>query len=337
MASRSSLPDRNQPCRAEWTRYGSAMQPDAWSTLDEIHAALGRFTAAIPGWETPAGYGIGIMDAGDSRQAAFPVVNVGAHRLPAVVMSTVLKHVSGTAAYRFGPAEFDDALAQLAPAEACTDEQHPNLWSWRELRATGAPEFVAVFVGSFDDPALDPVDRVFRRRVRQDHAVTIAGGWQRLLQEQFRAIEAGLDEAVGRRSEAELRHTAPGSPNSIAWLTWHIARSFDRNISEVAGETQRWMLHGWADQFDLPADRSNTGYQHTIEQVRAFPTIGADVLLAYLDTVMAMVERYLNNAPDDDLTRLSESPSRAISAPVSERLTEELGEGFQHLGQINLI
>lgn len=78
------------------------MASNTWSTLGEIFAAPDRFTSAIPGWADPAAYGVGVLTPGGSSLADFPVVNIGAHRI-----------------------EFDDAIARLTPAEACTDEQYP--------------------------------------------------------------------------------------------------------------------------------------------------------------------------------------------------------------------
>lgn len=111
---------------------------------------------------------------------------------------------------------------------------------------------------------------------------------------------------------------------------------YDRNISEVAGQEQRWIAHGWHARFGLAADPNDTGYNHTAEQAADFPAVPADTILAYHDAVVSMIEQYLNSALPDDLVRVSTSPTRDPSSTVAERLTKEVSEGFQHLGQIQI-
>lgn len=119
---------------------------ERWETTDEIAAARQRFEAAIPGWAAPAAYGIGrLVD----DQVEFVRINVGQHPLPAVVLATVCGHRAGSASYRLDSAALRQAIALLAPAEACTAYQHPNLAAWRRLDGElGAAEpAVVVFVG----------------------------------------------------------------------------------------------------------------------------------------------------------------------------------------------
>jgi hypothetical protein len=105
---------------------------ERWTTPEEIAAARERMEAAIDGYERPAAYALG--QAGEDGAAAgdvFPLVNSGANFLPAVVLATVCGHVRGTATYVLDEQRLQRAIDLLAPAEACTDYEHPNLVAWR--------------------------------------------------------------------------------------------------------------------------------------------------------------------------------------------------------------
>ena len=58
------------------------------------------------------------------------------------------------------------AVRALAPAEAATHWDHPNLWSWRQLLvgADADSTFLAFYVSDIDDPVFDDRDSTFRSR-----------------------------------------------------------------------------------------------------------------------------------------------------------------------------
>jgi hypothetical protein len=140
---------------------------EQWSTKEDIAAALARFESAVPGWEAPHAYGIGLATEDDT---VFPVINVRAHYLPAVVLARVCGHRCGSAVYRLSAERLDQVIEMLAPAEACADYEHPNLQAWRRIRkAIGdtAEYAVAVFVGHISDPVTDTHDARFRFRLSE--------------------------------------------------------------------------------------------------------------------------------------------------------------------------
>jgi hypothetical protein len=119
---------------------------ERWETTEEIAAARQRFEAAIPGWVPPMAYGIGRLAGG---RVEFARINVGDHPLPASVLATVVGHRAGSASYRLDSAGLARAIELLAPAEACTAYDHPNLAAWRWLRSVlgEGGVAVAIFVG----------------------------------------------------------------------------------------------------------------------------------------------------------------------------------------------
>ena len=134
-----------------------------WTTDEDLMAARLRFAEGLPGYEQPVAYGVGRVDDGE---LVFGHVNRpdGQHLLPAVVLASVCGHSSGTATYVLTADQMADAVARLAPAEAATHWDHPNLWSWRTLVNGGSSDstYVVIFVQNLDDPAVDEYDVQFR-------------------------------------------------------------------------------------------------------------------------------------------------------------------------------
>ncbi|MFE6647525.1 inositol monophosphatase family protein [Nocardioides sp. NPDC057772] len=151
-----------------------------WKTMDEILAARTRFETAIEGWTPPQAHGVGLRPstATTHEPEHFPLVNAYGHRLPAVVMATVVGHKNGTAAYRLSKEQLERAIELISPAEAYTDYDHPNLWSWRDrlipaLDEDPEAEVVAVFIGDEPEEHHDPAIDAFRKAF-PDEAVAIA-------------------------------------------------------------------------------------------------------------------------------------------------------------------
>ena len=137
-----------------------------WTTTEEIAAARERMEDAIDGYERPVAYALGLTVAGDPG-AVFPLVNRGTNFLPAVVLATVCGHVRGTATYVLDGQRLQEAIDLLAPAEACTAYDHPNLAAWRRVRAEVAErpdvQVVAVFLGDLQPSPTDgPHERLLR-------------------------------------------------------------------------------------------------------------------------------------------------------------------------------
>jgi hypothetical protein len=129
---------------------------EQWHTRAEIDAARERFERAIPGWQRPAAWAIG--RAADEDTTLFERINVGESYLPAVVLATVSGHVNGSGSYPLTVEDLDRAVELLAPAEACTEMEHPNLQVMRAMRADLADDELAVvvFVGDLSDRSDDP-------------------------------------------------------------------------------------------------------------------------------------------------------------------------------------
>lgn len=147
------------------------MADERWSTPELIQAAVDRFTDQLPGWEPPEAYGVALVprDTADSADWEFPVVNVGLHRLPALVLGIVTGRRSGPGTFELAPDDLRQAVALLAPAEAATMYQHPNLLAWRamldRLDSGTTSTIVVVFIRSLDDRNRSPYDAALRAQI----------------------------------------------------------------------------------------------------------------------------------------------------------------------------
>ena len=165
------------------TSAGQPAVPERWVTDDDLAAARRRFADRIPGFEAPVAYGVARLDDG---VLTFGHVNdpSSEHRLPAIVLASHCGYVNQTGTFVMRADEFASAVADLAPAEAATHWQHPNLWSWRRLLEDAGPRstFVAVCVADLADPVVDEHDAAFRSLLVPDsdpHGAIRSAEWGR--------------------------------------------------------------------------------------------------------------------------------------------------------------
>ncbi len=133
--------------------------------------------------------------------------------------------------------------------------------------------------------------------------------------------------------DLELLNEPPaGGCNPIAWLVWHLARVQDDHVAEILGVDQLWVSGGWASQFALDPDPSNTGYGHSPAEVAAVRPQRPDVLLEYLDAVDTRTRTMLEALVPADLDRIVD---RRWDPPVSlgVRLVSIADDSLQHAGQ----
>ena len=140
------------------------MADEDWATLAGLREIARERAARIPGWQAPVAYAVGYRSDDGWH---FPHVNQpsGTHGLPAVILAECVGHASGTREFSMTPAQLDDAIAQLAPAEAAAGVSHPNLVAWHAVAAAEPLEIAAVFIGSVDDDPAGQADAALRSRL----------------------------------------------------------------------------------------------------------------------------------------------------------------------------
>jgi hypothetical protein len=120
---------------------------DAWPTDEDLRAAYDRFAAQIPGYVQPTAYTLARRGP-DGLTVGHLNEPGGEHKLPAAVLALVCGYVNRTGVFRLSRDQVAEAVELLAPAEAATHWEHPNLWSWRRLLTPVEPggSFLAYFV-----------------------------------------------------------------------------------------------------------------------------------------------------------------------------------------------
>lgn len=156
------------------------------------------------------------------------------------------------------------------------------------------------------------------------------------LQDAFGRIRDGARGVVDGLDADALAYRPDDGANSIAWLLWHGARVQDDHVAEIADREQVWTADGWADRFDLPFDRHDTGYGHTPQEVAAVRPGGPDLLAGYQEAVAAMTLEYLATVDAEGLDRIID---RNWDPPVTVgiRLVSVIGDQYQHLGQAGYV
>jgi hypothetical protein len=134
---------------------------EMWSTVEQIAAKLTEFESALgPRWERPFAWVV-MHEDGDGRIVVDRAeAGEQRHLLAMAVLATVVGYGYGSSVTvtRIDAATLDRAIATLAPAEACTAYQHPNLRAWRQLREVIGEGGSAVVVFTQDIDIADPQD-----------------------------------------------------------------------------------------------------------------------------------------------------------------------------------
>ena len=121
--------------------------------------------------------------------------------------------------------------------------------------------------------------------------------------------------------------------NPIGWLVWHLTRVQDDHVADVASQPQVWQQDpSLAERFGLEAGATDLGYGHTSAEVARVRPEGPEVLLAYLDEVVARTRAFVADLGPDDLDRVVDD-SWDPPVTLGVRLGSVVNDDLQHLGQ----
>jgi len=158
--------------------------------------------------------------------------------------------------------------------------------------------------------------------------------WQVLITDLFVRISQELEKVLGGLTVDDLNQRPTLDCNSIGWLAWHLTRSHDRNMTELAGEEQLWIKDKWYAKFNRVPDPKDTGFGHSSESIAEFRSPESRILLEYHHAVVKQIERYMSSTlSESDLEREVYSPTLHNVATVRARLVSVISEGLQHVGQ----
>ncbi len=152
-----------------------------------------------------------------------------------------------------------------------------------------------------------------------------------LLTDGFERVRDGIHPAVNGLSREQLAFRPDAESNSIAWLAWHLTRIQDDHVAHLARTGQRWLDGGWAAEFALPLDPSDTGYGHDPDQV-AVVRADARTLLDYFEDVHRATSAYLVTLSEETLDEVIDT---RWDPPVTVgiRLVSVITDDLMHVGQ----
>jgi uncharacterized damage-inducible protein DinB len=156
-----------------------------------------------------------------------------------------------------------------------------------------------------------------------------------LLANGFARIPTAIQRAISGLDAQQVATPPAPHANTLAWLTWHIARGQDAWISDLEGREEVWTADGWQERFALPFAAEENGFgmpEDAVMLVVAAPTL----LTAYLDTVTARTLAYLQTLTSADLDEIVD---HRRTPPVSRgvQLLSILDDGLQHAGQASYV
>ncbi len=124
--------------------------------------------------------------------------------------------------------------------------------------------------------------------------------------------------------------------NHIAFTAWHWVRTEDSVVQFALQREQTvWLLNQLDERWGLPRVAQGSGMP--LEEAHALRVPSVGDLLAYARQVWSCTNRYLEQARDEELSRITRvSPLGEIA--VAQALGQTvLAHGNQHLGEIWLI
>jgi hypothetical protein len=158
--------------------------------------------------------------------------------------------------------------------------------------------------------------------------------WQEMIMDIFDRIAAQLAQVLEDLTPKQLNSQPSRDANTIGWLTWHLTRSHDRNMSELMGLEQLWISEGWYARFDRRPDPAETGYGHTAKEVKDFKAPNSLTIMEYHRSVLERIKDYIGNELEESvLEQEVYSPTLNSSRPVYRVITGVINDGLQHLGQ----
>lgn len=151
-----------------------------------------------------------------------------------------------------------------------------------------------------------------------------------LMIDAFERIKEVVHNTVKGLSEEQLTNRISDDANTIAWLVWHLTRVQDDHIADVAETEQVW-TKGWSEKFNLPFDRSETGYSQSTEEVGQVKA-SSEMLLAYYDEVHEATIRYLKQLKEEDYQKIVDARWQP-PVTLAVRLVSVITDDLQHAGQ----
>ena len=157
--------------------------------------------------------------------------------------------------------------------------------------------------------------------------------WHDLLTDSYGRVLEILESVLNGLTEDDLNWQPRHDCNSIGWLTWHLTRQQDAQISALMGEEQLWIKDGWHSKFNRPADPQDSGFGQTEEEIAAFKSPDVQTLLDYQHATLERSKEYFLSLTKNDLDRELDEPWFQPLPTVGVRLISIMNDAVLHAGQ----
>jgi uncharacterized damage-inducible protein DinB len=143
-----------------------------------------------------------------------------------------------------------------------------------------------------------------------------------------------LTKALDGLTQEEATWSPAAESNSIAFILWHVTRVEDFFVSRVIQrQVELYEAEGWREKLGTPA--KDTGFDYTIEQLRAWPVPKLEIIRGYADSVRKRTLALLNSIAPEKLSELAR-PDRSPDS-IGDILCRIITEIALHVGQIAYI
>ncbi len=140
-----------------------------------------------------------------------------------------------------------------------------------------------------------------------------------------------LTKALDGLTQEEAAWSPAAESNSIAFILWHMTRVEDFFfIRVIQREVELYEAEGWREKLGTPA--KDTGFEYTLEQLRAWPVPKLEIIRGYYKSVRKRTLALLNSIAPERLSELAR-PDRSPDS-IGDILCRVTTEIALHTGQI---
>lgn len=157
--------------------------------------------------------------------------------------------------------------------------------------------------------------------------------WQEILSVEFERISRSLEIALEGLTAEDLNWQPKPDSNSIGWLTWHLTRWQDAQVSSFMKKEQLWIKDEWYAKFGRPADASDHGMGDKPEDLAKFKSPDAATLLGYNRAVLAQIKDFFPTISPGDLDKVAQGTSFQPPPTLGLSIIGLMTDGMQHAGQ----
>jgi len=157
-----------------------------------------------------------------------------------------------------------------------------------------------------------------------------------LLIELFGRVDEEVHSAVDGLDVEALTTPPTAGSNPIGWLVWHLTRVQDDHMADLMDTEQVWVTGDWGPRFGVASNASNTGWNHSWDDVSSIRPESAQALLDYYESVSQPTRRFLATITAKDMDRVVDT---RWNPPVTlgVRLVSIADDEIQHAGQANYV